>query len=94
MEQLKLDVHSKALLLLLSELCSTPEAPFCEQADSWLSSAWSHSCPGVQLPVSGDVVSMRTDEILANQISHRSVSLIPQLLSKILPSLLYVSPKL
>lgn len=94
MEWLKLDVHSKALLLLLRELCSTLEAPLHEQADSWLSSAWSHSCPGTQLPVSGDVVSVRTDEISVNQLSHRPVSLIPQLLSKILPSPLYVSPKL
>lgn len=47
-----------------------------------------------QLPVSGDVVSKRTDDISVIQISHRPVSLILQLLSKILPRLLSVSPEL
>lgn len=94
MEWLRLDVQSEALLLLPRELCSTLEVPLCEQADSWLSSAWSPSCPGAQLPVSGDVVSKRTDEISVNQISHRPVSLILQLPCKILPSPLYLSPEL
>lgn len=89
MEWLKTGVHAKALLLLLRAMLHSGGSP-SEQADSWLSSAWSHSCPGAQLPISGDVVSIRTDEISVNQISHRPVSLILQLLSKILPSSLYV----
>lgn len=87
-------MQSVAPLLLLRELCSTLGVSLREQADSWLSSAWSHSCPGAQLPVSGDVVSKRTDEISVNKISHRPVSLILQLPCKILPSPLYVSPEL
>lgn len=69
-------MHSEALLLLLRGPYSTLEVPLHEGADSWLSSAWSHSCPGAQLSVSGDVVSKRTDEISFNQISHEPVSLI------------------
>lgn len=45
MEWLRLDVDSKAWLLLLRELCFTLEVPLHEQADSWLSSGWSPSCP-------------------------------------------------
>lgn len=90
MEWLRLDVQCEALVLLLRKLSSTLEAPLREQADSWLSSAWSQSCPGAQLPASGDVVSKRTDEIPVNQISHRPVSLILQLPCKILPRPLYV----
>lgn len=77
-------------ICLESYLCSTLEVPLHKQADSWLSSAWSPSCPGAQLPVSGDVVSKRTDEISVNQISHGPVSLILPLPCKILPSPLYV----
>lgn len=73
MEWLRLAVCFEAMLLLLRELYSTLKLPLQKQADSWLSSAWSHSCPGAQLSVSGDVLSKRTDEISFNQISHRPV---------------------